>query len=100
MASFVSFLVRRFRSRTFATLVLLALAPGAGSSAADKPLLGPVEELQVLDDFTTASQSAWKTSAGQNVLSKLESGLNIPGVAESLMLVELTKKTSRDTEPG
>lgn len=100
MAPFGRLLRKCFRSSLALAIVWLALLPVVASSAADKPLLGPVEELAVLDDFTNGSQSAWKTSAGQNVLSTIAAGRNIPGVASSLMLVELTRKTSQDIEPG
>ncbi len=90
--------VRLARSAFIVFLALAAALPGY--AAQSKPLLGPVEELSILDDFTTNSQALWKTAAGDNVSFKLESGRNIPGVANSLMLLELSKKNPEDRVPG
>lgn len=65
-----------------------------------RPLLGPVEELKVLDDFTADSTAAWKTTAGSNVGFKFEAGRNIPGIADSLGQIELSKKDAQDLVPG
>jgi hypothetical protein len=75
-------------------------AHGASGTAESKPLFGPVEELKIIDDFTTESKAAWKTSAGSNVEWKFETGRNIPGVAGSLVQIELRLKDAKDQEPG
>jgi len=80
---------------------VVALAVASGLNAADpKTLRGPVEELGMLDDFTIGSQESWTVSAGSNVGYKLETGLNIPGVASSVAQLELSHKDGADLEPG
>ncbi|HEY5911763.1 MAG TPA: hypothetical protein VJA21_14270 [Verrucomicrobiae bacterium] len=74
--------------------------PGSTRAAESRPLLGPVEELKVLDDFTTNSQAAWKPTGGSNVEFKFEAGLDIPGIANSLARVELSNKDLQDRVPG
>lgn len=69
-------------------------------AAEPKPLPGPVEELKVLDDFTDESKPAWKPTAGSNVDYKFEVGRNIPGIANSLAQIELSKKDAGDRVPG
>jgi hypothetical protein len=80
-------------------LVLVAVVPTA-LSAEPKQLLGPVEELKVLDDFTAQSQPDWKLSDGSNVGHRFEAGRNIPGIANSLGQVQLLIKDSQDRVPG
>ena len=69
-------------------------------AAAPNTLLGPVEELGVLDDFTAASKTLWKISLGSNVDCRFETGLNIPGIADSLGELELKTKDPQDREAG
>ncbi len=64
---------------------------------AGEALLGPVEEVSVLDDFTTNSQAAWSASSGGNVSFKLACGRNIPGVADSVMQIDFQKKNGQET---
>lgn len=65
-----------------------------------RPLLGPVEELKVLDDFTAVSEAAWKASSGSNVEYKLQTGRNIPGIASSLGQIDFSAKDAQDRVPG
>jgi len=80
--------------------LLLAASTAVTGGAELKPQLGPVEEGVLLDDFTMESQAAWKPSAGSNVGYRLETGRNIPGVASSLMQIELSRKDPTDSAPG
>jgi hypothetical protein len=101
MAHFV--IVELTLRRAFLAPSLLMMALGSGAilfAAESKPLLGPVEELSVLDDFTADSQELWKATAGQNVSYKMDAGRNIPGVAASLMQIELSTKDSQDRVGG
>jgi hypothetical protein len=95
-------IVRLFRRAHVLSWVVLVGLPCPGITRADeaRTLLGPVEELSVLDDFTSASQELWKTSGGENVSFKAQAGRNIPGIASSLMLVELLRKDAKDQVPG
>ncbi len=88
-------------------LLYLALCPGAllpcgavADAADSQPLLGPVEELKVLDDFTADSDPAWKATAGSNVEYKFQAGRNIPGIASSLAQIDLARKDPQDAVPG
>ena len=64
------------------------------------PLLGPVEELRVLDDFTEESKPAWKVTGGSTIEFEFEVGRNIPGVADSLAQIRLSKRDAQDGVPG
>ena len=88
------------RSAWLGGFLLLAASTAVSGGAELKPQLGPVEEGVLLDDFTMESQTAWKPTAGSNVGYKLEAGRNIPGVASSLMQIELSRKDPTDTAPG
>src|SRR5579859_1496790 len=72
----------------------------ASLAAAPNTLLGPVEELGMLDDFATSSKSLWKISVGSNVDCRFETGINIPGIANSLGELELKNKDPQDGEAG
>jgi hypothetical protein len=69
-------------------------------AAGPTPLLGPVEELKVIDDFTAESKTAWKATCGDNVEYRLETGRNIPGIADSLGRIELSTRDALDRVPG
>ena len=71
-----------------------------GAELPNRQLLGPVEELRVLDDFTPESRSAWETSAGSNIQPKFDTGINIPGIASSLGRLTLTHKDEQDRVSG
>lgn len=74
--------------------------PALASAADTKPLLGPVEQLKILDDFTADRQPAWKLTKGSNVQYQFQTGQNIPGVAESLAKISLSRKNPLDSVPG
>jgi hypothetical protein len=100
MARFVCLALRLLQLK-LCVPVWIAFALVCSAPAAElKPLLGPVEELAILDDFATNSQTAWRTAAGENASFKLELGRNIPGVASSLMLVQLSRKDATDKVAG
>jgi hypothetical protein len=103
MLSVAMFPLEFFSLPASSLVVLLAcitFASALSPAAEPKSLLGPAEEFSILDDFTAASRPAWKTAAGANVSFNLETGRNIPGVADSLMLLELSTKDSQDRAPG
>ena len=99
----MSLAASRFRRDFLLGLCCWALVTGSTLSllAADsKALLGPVEELDILEAFPAPAKSLWNTSAGSNVQFKFETGVNIPGIADSLGQLELKRKDAQDGEPG
>jgi hypothetical protein len=87
--------------RAFLCLLLASvISPGVLPAAEPRLVLGPVEELRILDDFTTDSRAAWNLSQGSNVEFKFETGRNIPGIASSLAQVELKLKDAGDRVAG
>jgi hypothetical protein len=80
--------------------LLLASSSNLLQAAESKPLLGPVEELKVLDDFTAESRAAWSVAGGSNTEFTFETGVNIPGIAGSLARIELSKKDAGDRVGG
>jgi hypothetical protein len=80
---------------------LLASFPPVSARAAEpRPLPGPIEELNVLDDFAADSKPAWKIGSGSNVDCSFETGLNIPGLAQSLARIALKINDGQDRDPG
>lgn len=80
-------------------LVLLTLGGVVDCHAADS-LLGPVEELSVLDGFATNSSGLWTAKSGGNVDFKLAFGRAIPGVVDSALEIDFAKKNPGETAPG
>lgn len=88
-------------SRAAFCLLLLGAFSAVALGAADpKPLLGPAEEVNLLDDFTAETKPAWKIGSGSNVDCSFETGYNIPGVAQSLARIGLRSKDAADHNPG
>lgn len=78
---------------------LVLLSATAVCPAADA-LLGPVQEVSVVDDFSAGSQKAWQATDARNVEHELRAGCDIPGVASSVMQVTLRRKSPADGEAG
>ncbi|HUC84198.1 MAG TPA: hypothetical protein VL970_03320, partial [Candidatus Acidoferrales bacterium] len=74
--------------------------PGNVLGAEPPTIPGPVQELKILDDFTSESRAAWQGKCGENVEFKFETGLNMPGIAESLAKIEFRRKDPNNHEPG
>ena len=85
------------RTALLGLFLLLANCWPATASASDV-LLGPVEELLVLDEFTAESEKTWQARGDRNVSFKLSSGQVVPGVADSLMQIEFARKD--DAKPA
>lgn len=69
---------------------------------AQQPLvvLGPIEELGLVEDFTTDRQPLWVGKGGANVKFSTQAGYELPGVAGTLLRIELGKHDPSVKEPG
>ncbi len=76
---------------------LVVFGATAACHAADA-LLGPVQEVSVVDDFSAGSEKGWQATQGRNVEHELRAGCDIPGVANSVMQVTLRRKSEADRE--
>ena len=85
------------RALLLAGLVVFSVT--AASHAGDE-LLGPVQEVSVVDDFPAGSEKAWQAADGRNVAHELRAGCDVPGVAHSVMQVTLRRKSQADGQPG
>lgn len=70
-----------------ATLMLAA----AVVCRADETVLGPVQELKVLDDFGPASTNVWKAHSSDNLRFEM-TAQSVPGVSDSLLQINFTRK--------
>ena len=66
---------------------------GAAAPAAEKPfVLGPLEDIALIDQFTADRKSVWKASCGPNESFTLQFGYNLPAVASNLLSIDVTLK--------
>lgn len=78
---------------------LVWVAAVAGAEPAEV-VLGPREELGLLEDFTADRQALWTAAAGSNVGFTVAAGYELPGVAETLLRCEPIRRDQTDREPG
>lgn len=72
-----------------------------GVARAQEPVvLGPLEEVGLIEDFTADRAAAWQPRAGSNVAVEVQSGVELPGVARTLLAVTMARKDPADAEPG
>ncbi len=85
--------------RYLATAV--ALFCGLGLACSDGPVvLGPLEEIALIEDFTADRAQAWRPRSGSNVAVEVQCGAELPGVAQTLLAVTMARRDPADTEPG
>lgn len=78
---------------------MLLVAVLAGAEPPDA-VLGPREELGLLEDFTADRQALWTAASGSNVGFTVTAGYELPGVAETLLRCEPVRRDPTDREPG
>jgi hypothetical protein len=86
-----------------AAVALAAASRGADpqKSGGNPPyVLGPVQQVAVLDEFAANTAGAWKARFGDNVASDVRTGYELPGVAASLLRLYVGRKDLQDREPG
>lgn len=72
-----------------------------GLARAQEPVvLGPIQEVALIEDFTADKAELWVPRSGSNVTYEVKSGVELPGVAQTLMSIEMGRKDWEDTEGG
>lgn len=83
------------------TAMIAVLGCILGSAWAEDPVvLGPLEEIGLIENFTAERAAAWQPRSGSNVAVEVQSGVELPGVAQTLLAVTMARKDPADTEPG
>lgn len=78
------------------------MAAGRESAQASTPafVLGPAEEIGLVEDFTADRQPLWSGTSGSNVALAMQAGYELPGVAGTLLFVDVSKRDPKLTDPG
>ncbi len=81
--------------------ILLISALSLPNLAQTPPIvLGPIEDLGLVEDFTADRQELWVGKAGSNVKFSTQAGYELPGVAGTLLRIEVNKHDPNVKEPG
>ena len=79
---------------------LLGIVGPTGAQDDPEVVLGPFEEVAVVEDFPADRQAHWKPSAGSNVVYAVEAGCELPGVAATLLRLHPRQQNRADSEPS
>ena len=80
---------------------LFVLLCSLSAIAADPAVIqDAAHEVGLIVDFGSEAAKAWQPRWGDNVTTHVESGYSIPGVASTLMRIELQLKNPADHEPS
>jgi len=79
---------------------LLGIVGPTGAQDDPEVVLGPFEEVAVVEDFPADRQAHWKPSAGSNVVYAVEAGCELPGVAATLLRLHPRQQNRSDSEPS
>lgn len=78
---------------------MLAALSLAALLAGGPVVLGPVEDLALLDDLTAAAGERWQVRQGANIEVDVESGVELPGIAATLLRVATSRRDGADRDP-
>lgn len=94
----------RIRQGLFIGIACLGawIAAECESARAGTPavVLGPAEEIGLVEDFTADRQPLWSGTSGSNVALAMQAGYELPGVAGTLLFVDVAKRDPKLTDPG
>ncbi|MCC6444153.1 MAG: hypothetical protein IT210_11960 [Armatimonadetes bacterium] len=81
-------------------LTAWAAPADSGSAMPKATVLGPAQDVRLIEDFTADRKALWPARGGENIAYRIDTGYHIPGVAATLMRIGLNRKSASDGEPS